>query len=103
MAMAAGSVPNIRQNLYSDLVVALALEPEAALSPENDKDSMPAARRLPQTWDEVGPGHFVIAQESLEYGWWEAIVLELIDEVYMLPLPDFLQLPKFFRHRCTIS
>jgi hypothetical protein len=36
-----GFVPNVRQDLYSDLVVALGLEPQAALSPETDKDSLP--------------------------------------------------------------
>ena len=72
-----GFVPNVRQDLYSDLVVALALEPQAALSNGNgDKDSLPAARGLPRSWDEIGPGHLVIAQESLDYGWWEAIVLD---------------------------
>ena len=50
--------------------------PQAALSPENDKDSLPAARGLPRSWDEIAPGHLVIAQESLDYGWWEAIVLD---------------------------
>jgi hypothetical protein len=98
-----GFVPNIRQNLYSDLVVALALEPEAALSPENDKDSLPAARGLPRSWDEVGPGHLVIAQESLEYGWWEAIVLERKDDVFTLRFRDYPKLPKFFRHRSSIA
>ena len=44
-----GFVPNVRQDLYSDLVVALGLEPQAALSPETDKDSLPAARGLPQS------------------------------------------------------
>jgi hypothetical protein len=44
----------------------LAGKPEAALSPENDKDSLPAARGLPRTWDEVGPGHLVVAHESIE-------------------------------------
>ena len=71
-----GFVPNIRQDLYSDLVVALGLEPQAALSPETDKDNLPAARGLPRSWDEIGAGHLVIAQESLDYGWWEAIVLD---------------------------
>jgi hypothetical protein len=41
-----GFVPNIRQSLYSDLVVALGLEPQAALSKDGDKDSLPAARGL---------------------------------------------------------
>src|SRR6266404_5251649 len=70
-----GFVPNIRQSLYSDLVVALGLEPQAALSKNGDKDSLPAARGLPSSWNEIAAGHLVIAQESLEYGWWEAIVL----------------------------
>ena len=58
-----GFVPNIRQDLYSDLVVALGLEPQAALSTAGDKDSLPAARGLPRSWDEIGAGHLVIAHE----------------------------------------
>jgi hypothetical protein len=98
-----GFVPNIRQDLYSDLIVELALEPQAAVSPENDNDSLPAARGLPRTWDEVGPGHLVIAQESLDYGWWEAIVLERKDDVCLLRYRDYPKLPKFFRHRSAIA
>jgi hypothetical protein len=98
-----GFVPNIRQDLYSDLIVELAVEPEAALSPETDKDSLPAARGLPRTWDEVGPGHLVIAHESLEYGWWEAIVLDRKDDGFTLRYRDFPKLPKFFRHRSAIA
>ena len=63
-----GFVPNIRQDLYSQLVVALAGKPEAALSPDDAKDSLPAARGLPRTWDEVAPGHLVVAPE-LDCGW----------------------------------
>jgi hypothetical protein len=98
-----GFVPNIRQDLYSDLVVELAFEPEAALSPETDKDSLPAARGLPQTWNEVGPGHLVIAQESLDYGWWEAIIIDRKDDGFTLRYRDFPKLPKFFRHRSSIA
>ena len=49
-----GFVPNIRQSLYSDLVVNLGQEPQAALSKNGDKDSLPAARGLPRSWDEIG-------------------------------------------------
>src|SRR6202045_2929543 len=76
-----GFVPNIRQDLYSHLVVALAGKPEAALSPDDAKDSLPAARGLPRTWDEVAPGHLVVAHESIEDGWWEAIVIDRKDDV----------------------
>src|ERR1700738_2199135 len=64
-----GFVPNIRQSLYSDLVVALGLEPQAALSKTGDNNGLPVPLGLPRSWDEVAPGHLVIAQESLEYGW----------------------------------
>jgi hypothetical protein len=98
-----GFVPNIRQDLYSDLIVELAVEPASALSPENDKDSLPAARGLPRTWDEIAPGHLVIAQESLQNGWWEAIVIDRKDDVFTLRFRDYPKLPKFFRHRSGIA
>jgi hypothetical protein len=98
-----GFVPNIRQSLYSDLVVALGLEPQAALSKNGDKDSLPAARGLPRSWNEIAAGHLVIAQESLEYGWWEAIVLERKGDTFTLQYRDYPHLPKFVRHRSGIA
>ena len=98
-----GFVPNIRQSLYSDLVVILGQEPQAALTKTGDKDSLPAARGLPRSWDEIGPGHLVIAQEALEYGWWEAIVLDRQGDIFILQYRDYPHLPKFVRHRSGIA
>src|SRR5436190_1684509 len=71
-----GFVPNIRQSLYSDLIVELVADATQSLGgTAGDKDGLPAARGLPRSWDEIAPGHLVIAQEGLDYGWWEAIVL----------------------------
>ena len=98
-----GFVPNVRQDLYSQLVVALAGKPEAALSPDDAKDSLPAARGLPRTWDEVAPGHVVVAHESIEDGWWEAIIIDRKDDVFTLRYRDFPKLPKFVRHRSSIA
>ena len=98
-----GFVPNIRQDLYSHLVVALAGKPEAALSPDDAKDSLPAARGLPRTWDEVAPGHVVVAHELIEDGWWEAIIIDRKDDVFTLRYRDFPKLPKFVRHRSSIA
>src|ERR1700738_4165540 len=98
-----GFVPNIRQDLYSHLVVALAGKPEAALSPDDAKDSLPAARGLPRTWDEVAPGHLVVAHESIEDGVWEAIIIDRKDDVFTLRYRDFPKLPKFVRHRSSIA
>jgi hypothetical protein len=94
-------VPHVRQSLYSDVIVALAAEPQqAAVGPDHDQASTPVARGLPRSWDEIGPGHLVIAQESLDYGWWEAIVLDRNDDMLTLRFRDYPRLPKFFRH-CT--
>jgi hypothetical protein len=93
-------VPNVRQTLYSDVIVALAGEPQqAAIGPEDDKASTPVARGLPRSWDEIAPGH----QESLAYGWCEAIVLDRKDDMLTLRYRDYPRLPKFFRHRTAVA
>jgi hypothetical protein len=98
-----GFVPNIRQSLYSDLVVALAGKPEALLSASGNCDVLPPARGLPASWDEIGPGHLVIAHESLKHGWWEAIVIEAKNGSFRLRYRDFCNLPKFVRDRSGIA
>ena len=100
---AEGSCPTSGQSLYTDVVAALAFEPQTALSKNGDKDSLPAARGLPRSWDEIGPGHLVIAQEALEYGWWEAIVLDRQGDTFILQYRDYPHLPKFVRHRIGIA
>ena len=42
-----------------------------------------------------GRGISSIAHESLEYGWWEAIVVARKDNVFTLRYRDFPSLPKF--------
>jgi hypothetical protein len=97
-------VPHVRQSLYSDVIVALAAEPQqAAVGPDHDQASTPVARGLPRSWDEIGPGHLVIAQESLDYGWWEAIVLDRKDDMLTLRFRDYPRLPRFFRHRTAVA
>ena len=96
-----GFVPNVRQSLYSDLVVVLGQEPDAALS--RNGNGLPAALGLPRSWDEIAAGHLVIAQESLEYGWWEAIVLARKADTFTLQYRDYPHLPKFVRHRTGIA
>ena len=96
-------VQNVRQALYSDVLVALAAEPQqAAIGPDDDKASTPIARGLPGSWDEIAPGHLVIAQ-SLANGWWEAIVLDRKDDMLTLRFRDYPRLPRFFRHRTAVA
>ena len=98
-----GFVPNIRQSLYSDLIAALAGKPTALLSASGNRDVLPPARGLPASWDEIGPGHLVIAHESLKHGWWEAIVIEAKNGGFRLQYRDFCNLPKFVRDRSGIA
>ena len=98
-----GFVPNVRQDLYSDVVVALALEPQAAVSRNGDNNGLPVALGLPRSWDEIAAGHLVIAQESLDYGWWEAIVIDRQGDTFTLQYRDYSHLPKFVRHRSGVA
>jgi hypothetical protein len=98
-----GFVPNIRQSLYTDVVAELAFEPQTALSKNGDKDSLPAARGLPRSWDDIATGHLVIAQESAKDGWWEAIVIDHKADTLTLQFRDYPDLPKIVRHRSAIA
>ena len=96
-----GFVPNIRQSLYSEIIVTLAVEPQAAVG--KNQDELPVATGLPRTWDEIAPGHLVIAQEALDYGWWEAVVIARNGDMFTLRFRDYPKLPKFVRHRNAIA
>jgi hypothetical protein len=99
-----GFVPNVRQTLYSEVIVTLAGEPQqAAIGGDDDQGSAPVARGLPRRRDEIEPGHLVIAQESLANGWWEAIVIDRNDDMLTLRFRDYPRLPKFFRHRSAVA
>jgi hypothetical protein len=98
-----GFVPNVRETLYSEVIVALAAEPQQAAVGTDDVAGTPVARGLPRNWDEIAPGHLVVAQESLANGWWEAIVIERKDDMLTLRFRDYPRLPKFFRHRTAIA
>ena len=60
-----GFVPNIRQSQYSELIATLAHEPQAALT-KDDEPLPQVTSGLPRTWDEIAPGHLVLAQETLD-------------------------------------
>jgi hypothetical protein len=92
-----GLVPFVKGEVYSDLLFA-ALAP---LPPQINAD--PAPEDLPRTWDDLAPGHLVIAKESLELGWWEAIVLERTGDLVTVKYRDYPQYPPLVRHRSVIA
>jgi hypothetical protein len=115
-------IPFIKPDLYEKLQTALARCKEdharsqnertaaAALKAGADKTAPPSvasgptvASGLPRTWQEIAPGHLVLAQESLPDGWWEAIVVSRDDNILTLQYRDYPKAPKFTRHAATIA
>jgi hypothetical protein len=45
----------------------------------------------------------VLVQESLEEGWWEAIVIARDNDIVTLRYRDFPKVPKFDRHVSTVA
>jgi len=97
-----GFVPNIRQSLYTEIIVTHVAESDVDPIGKN-QDEPPVATGLPVTWDEIAPGHLVIAQEALDYGWWEAVVIARDGDMFTLRFRDHPKLPKFVRHRNAIA
>jgi hypothetical protein len=92
-----GLVPYIKGDLYNELLCATlanqAPEPNPAPSPQD----------LPRSWDEIVPGHLVIAKETLEVGWWEAVVVERNGDLVTVRYRDYPQYPPMVRHRSAIA
>jgi hypothetical protein len=95
-----GFVPNVRQALYSEIVVALVSKVTAD---RNNAFPPPVAKGLPRTFDEIAPGHVVLAQETLEYGWWEVIVLARNGDLFTVRFRDYPELPCFARPKSAIG
>ena len=54
---------------------------------------------LPRSWDEIAPGHLVIANEGIGDGWWEAIVVEVKGDMLTLHWRDYPWQPDIIQHR----
>ena len=87
-------VPYIRGDLYLELVLETAGDEETPTSPD------PTAQDLPGTWDNIAPGHVVLARESLECGWWEAVVTERNGDLVTVRYRGY---PLMVRHRSAIA
>jgi hypothetical protein len=97
-----GFVPNIRRDLYSKLTGVLGVESGLPAAP--GEPEIPLASGLPRNWDELAPGHLVIAKEARhEDGWWEAIVLERNGDMLTLRWRDYPTQPKVMRHRTAVA
>jgi len=119
-------VPNIKRELYDRILEAAgplsAEEPTAEKqngpeqAPENTQTNgqmdaattevrciSPVTSGLPRSWEEIGVGHMVLAHESPDDGWWEAVVIGRDGEILTLRYRDAPKLPKFIRHINTVA
>ena len=97
-ASGGGLVPYIKGELYHDLLGAAM--PEDAWPPP---DPGPAGQDLPRSWDEIAPGHLVIAWETFECGCWEAVVIERNGDLLTLRHRDYPSIPNMVRHRSAVA
>ena len=89
--------PISRIALYLDLVAENLVDLPSTPRPD------PTARDVPGSWDEIAPGHLVIAKESQECGWWEATVVERNGDLVTLRYLDYPHCPAFVRHRSAVA
>jgi hypothetical protein len=87
-ASGGGLVPYIKGPLYLDLIAANLSDADPPASPD------PTAQEIPGSWDEIVPGHVVIAKETSECGWWDAVVIERTGDLVTVPVPGLPGLPE---------
>ena len=101
-------VPFIRRDLYDKLVAAAANGNAHPTSPPNGSSgasgSTPggSAPRLPQNWQAIGLGDLVLASQSREDGWYEAIVVEANGDMFTLRWRDYPRERRIVRHRLQL-
>jgi hypothetical protein len=92
-----GFVPYIRRDLYAKLVAAAgspshgdhASTQAAAASGSTKHSSSNGHADPPKNWDEIAPGHVVIALDEPGEGWYETIVVETSGDMLTLRWRDY--------------
>jgi Cyanate lyase C-terminal domain len=62
-----------------------------------------SAPNLPRNWHDIGLGDLVVAQQSLEDGWYEAIVIEVNGDMLTLRWRDYPKERRIVRHRFRVG
>jgi hypothetical protein len=96
-ASGGGLVPHIKDSLYLDVLAEnIRWDPLPARPAPTPQD-------VPASWDEIAPGHLVIAKETQESGWWEATVVERNGDLVTLQYRDYPYWPAIVRHRSAVA
>ena len=106
-----GFVPYIRRDLYAKLVAAAGSSPQedhassqaAAASGSTKPSSSNGQGDPPRNWDEIAPGHVVIALDEPGEGWYETIVVETSGDMLTLRWRDYPRERRITRHRSSVG
>ena len=85
------AVPNIAQGVYDKLNALIGGDPGLI------------STTLPKTWDDLAPGHLVIAQDSVADGWFEAVLVKRDGDTLTLKWRDYPSQPEFDRPTTAIA
>ena len=104
-------VPFIRRDLYDKLVAAAPngnAHPTSTLAgggPGAAGMGAPSgsAPNLPKTWQEISLGDLVVAQQSPDDGWYEAIVIEAASDMLKVRWRDYPRERPIVRHRLRLG
>jgi hypothetical protein len=103
-------VPFIRRDLYDQLVAAAANGDTHSLDASNGSSSAPSnsppggsAPHLPPNWQSIGVGDLVVANQSQEDGWYDAIVVEQNGDMVTLRWRDYPRERRVTRHRLRLA
>ena len=80
-----GLVPIVDQQLYDQIATLVG------------GDSGVISASLPKSPAQLAPGHLVLAQESIEDGWWCAVIIRRSNDAATLKWRDFPSEPEFIR------
>jgi hypothetical protein len=105
-----GFVPYIRRDLYAKLVAAAGTSQDdsastqaAAASGSTKHSSSNGQGDPPKNWDEIAPGHVVIALDEPGEGWYETIVVETNGDMLTLRWRDYPRERRITRHRLSVG
>ena len=106
-----GFVPYVRRDLYDKLEAAAGAgqpqtdQPTAAPAPGKSATipTKPPSTGVPLNWDDIVAGHLVVVQDSLDEGWYDAIVTERTGDMLTVRWPDYPRERRATVHRCKVG
>ena len=99
-----GFVPPVRRDLYTTLAAVIAeASRNGGAQGAGGAGTEAGSPGLPRNWEEIAPGHLVIASEGPGNGWWDAIVMEVNGDMLTLHWRDYPWQPDVVQHRSNVA